>query len=252
MVSTSALHGLFILGSTASYGLPAWEGIERGSPFYTLLFLVLGCLSFVLHCDETGVCTPLAPDVHARIAGASTALSLFLLGVVLLVVFEVRGELLGRLVSAAWALVAWVQFSTAAPSTNAAVMFALSFGVLLFDIARFKRKFTGAYFKRLGLIALMAACGAGLFSLMSAWLWHGVWHLYAAGSTYLLLLAQRHKRILAARPRADGSASSGNASGMGGGLTTPMKRRGGGSATVSGATAAQTDGGASSTSAIPV
>ena len=241
--------GVFVLASTASYGLPAYEGIQRGSPFYTLLFLLLGCVSFVLHCEETGVCTTLAPDVHARLSSASEALSLFLLGVVLRVVFEVRGEVLGRAVAAAWALVAWVQFSGAARGVNAAVAGALAVGVLLFDIARYKRKFTAAYFKRLGLIALMAAAGAGLFSLMSAWLWHGVWHVYASAATFLLLLAQRHKRILASRPR-DGAAS-GHSSRGAAGLPPPLTRRGAPGGGGGGATAS-VDGGGASTDHVPV
>lgn len=36
------VHSAFVLLSTASYGLPTYEGIQRGSPFYTLLFMTMG------------------------------------------------------------------------------------------------------------------------------------------------------------------------------------------------------------------
>lgn len=225
------VHALFVLLSTASYALPAFEGISRGSPFYTLLFLTLGCLSFVLHCEETGICSPLKSPVHARLAEVSEMSSIFLLGVMLLVVFEVRScELLGRVVAGAWAVMSWFQYPGLV-LFNAGVSSALALGVLAFDVWRAKRRFTQTDLRRLALLFVMGLLGAGLFKLLHAlWLWHGVWHIYIAGSTYLLLLAQRRKSELARQraPRA-GAASSSHSAALAG-HTTPLRRKGGAAA----------------------
>jgi hypothetical protein len=235
---SDAVHSFFVLLSTASYALPAWEGITRGSPFYTLLFLTQTALTFVLHCEETGLCMPLKHAVYARLQGVSEAFSVFLVGVMMLVVLEVRGEFLGRCVAGAWAILAWSSAYSASLTFNCTIAAALSCGVLLFDIISYKRKFTATYFKRLGAIAGMGALGWGLFVLLHAmWLWHGVWHVYAAGSTYLLLLAQRQKRLLATKTKEGGGGSHRGATAGSANLMTPVKRRGGGA----GATATTAD-----------
>lgn len=235
------LHSLFVLLSTASYAIPAVEGYARGSPFYTLLFLTMGCLSFALHCEETGVCSPMKAAVQARTAEVTDAMAQFLYGVMLLVVFEVRGEVLGRCVACAWAVTAWLQYP-GLTLFNAGVGTALMLGVNVYDVWRYKRKLMGrAYFARLGVILAMAAAGAALFKgLHALWLWHGVWHAYIAFATYLLLFAQRHKRNLAesVRSKEAGAGAHRGADGSGG-LVTPAKRRAGKGA----------DGGAGATAA---
>ena len=234
------VHALFVLVSTASYALPAYEGISRGSPFYTLFFLTLGCLSFVLHCEETGICSPLKVSVHTRLAEVSEMSSIFLLGVMLLVVFEVRNsELLGRCVAATWAFMSWIQY----PGQmwfNAGVSAVLTLGVLAFDVWSAKRRFTPTDLRRLALLFVMALMGAGLFKLLHAlWLWHGVWHIYTAGATYLLLLAQRRKSELLVKQRTRTGASATATATTLNGHTTPMRRKGGAAAAAAGgATAA--------------
>ena len=209
------LHGLFVLAGVSSYALPAYEGIARGSPFYTLLFLTLGCLSFVLHCEDTGICAPLRASVAQRLAEISAACSIFVFGVMALVVFEVRGEFAGRLVIGAWALACWLLLPGAPAPLTLGVALALAVGVLVADHFRFKRgRFTDMYYKRLAVIACMAGLGAALFAgLRQLWLWDGLWHAYTAVATYLVLLAQRVKR-----QQATGRSSGGFAS---------AKRRGG-------------------------
>lgn len=211
------VHGLFVLAGVSSYALPAYEGIARGSPFYTLLFLTLGCLSFVLHCEDTGVCAPLKASVAQRLSEISAACSIFVFGVMALVVFEVRGEFAGRLVIGAWALACWLQLPGAPASLTLGVALALAVGVLVADHFRFKRgRFTDMYYKRLAVIAGMAGLGAALFAgLRQLWLWDGLWHAYTAVATYLVLLAQRVKK-----QQATGRSSGGFAS-------TAAKRRGG-------------------------
>lgn len=233
------LHAIFVLLSTASYAVPAAEGVARGSPFYTLLFLCMGCLTFALHCDETGVCAPMKADVHARTAEVADATALFLFGAVLLVVLEVRGEVLGRCVAGAWALIAWLQYPGLA-LFNAGVAAALMLGVLVFDVWRYRRRFTRAYYQRLALVLAMAGAGAALFKALHAvWLWHGVWHVYVALATYLLLFAQRHKRNLAEGERAKGGGGGAAVHGADARATsTPAKRRPGRGTAEAGATAA--------------
>ena len=229
--AANLLHGVFVLLGTSTFALPAWEGITRGSPFYTLLFLTLGCLSFVLHCEDTGICAALKPAVQERLLDVSNACTVFVFGVMTSVVFEVRGEVLARAVAGVWALVSWVQFPGAPPKALA-VSFALSVCVLLLDLYRFKHRFTSKYYMRMATIAAIAAGGALLFMGVSKlWLWDGLWHVYTAVATYLLLMAQRLKRQQAASGKARGGGSGGAAgSGPGGARTsTPGKRRQGSS-----------------------
>ena len=234
---SALIHGIFVLAGVSSYALPAYEGIARGSPFYTLLFLTLGCLSFVLHCEDSGICAPLKPSVAQRLAEISSACSIFVFGVMALVVFEVRGEFAGRLVVGAWALVCWLQLPGAPPPLTLGVALALAAGVLVADHFRFKRgRFTDMYYKRLAVIACMAGLGAALFAgLRQLWLWDGLWHAYTAVATYLVLLAQRVKKQQAGRSR-DGGAQGGHGGG-GGYAASAAKRRGGSGGALAGAAA---------------
>jgi hypothetical protein len=228
---SALVHGIFVLAGVSSYALPAYEGIARGSPFYTLLFLTLGCLSFVLHCEDSGICAPLKASVAQRLSEISSACSIFVFGVMALVVFEVRGEFAGRVVAGAWALVCWLQLPGAPPSLTLGVALALAVGVLVADHFRFKRgRFTDMYYKRLAVIACMAGLGAALFAgLRQLWLWDGLWHAYTAVATYLVLLAQRVKRqqaLQAGRSR-DGGHLGGGGGGGGAHAASAAKRRGG-------------------------
>jgi hypothetical protein len=253
------LHSAFVLAGTSTFALPAWEGITRGSPFYTLLFLTLGCLSFVLHCEDTGVCAPLKPAVQERLQDVSNACTVFVFGVMTSVVFEVRGEALARGVAGAWALVSWVQLPGAPPKALA-ISFALSVCVLLLDLYRFKHRFTSKYYMRMATIAAIAAGGALLFMGVSKlWLWDGLWHVYTAVATYLLLMAQRLKRQQAATSKARGSGSGAGGSGAGGSggsggsasrAATPAKRRQGSSGAAAAVDA--TSSGAEGASSNPV
>jgi hypothetical protein len=255
---STLLHGAFVLLGTSTFALPAWEGITRGSPFYTLLFLTLGCLSFVLHCEDTGICAPLKPAVQERLQDVSNACTVFVFGVMTSVVFEVRGETLARAVAGAWALVSWVQFPGAPPKALA-ISFALSVCVLLLDLYRFKHRFTSKYYMRMATIAAIAAGGALLFMGVSKlWLWDGLWHVYTAVATYLLLMAQRLKRQQAASSKARGSGSGGGGSGGAAATTravTPAKRRqgsNGAAAAMDGSSSSSGGSGADSASSNPV
>jgi hypothetical protein len=250
-----ALHGLFVLLTTCSYLLPAWEGVQRKSAFYTALFALLLLVSFVLHIDETGLSPePLSPLAHERLHDVSLSLSYFLATVLLLVVLELRAEseVLGRIVAGVWAAVVWAT-GPGALARNVGATVAIGVVVLLVDVAVHKRRFAPSYWRRLGLIAAMGGVGGLLFRLLRVlWVWHGLWHLYLAVATYLLLLAQRRKsELVAARGGGGrGSAASGGGGGgwgsggllgsapgggggsrghsstVDGGMTTPVKRAG--------------------------
>ena len=214
MSSISTLvHNIFVLAGTATFALPAWEGVTRGSPFYTLLFLTLGCLSFVIHCEDTGICAPLKPAIQQRLEEVSSACQVFVFGVMMSVVMEVRAEGVARVVAGVWALVSWLQQSPAStPFYPLLVSFALCLCVLLLDIYRFKHRFNTKYYMRMGTIAGMAALGALLFTGVSKlWLWDGLWHVYTAVTTYLLLLAQRVKQQQALLAKARGGEGWGAA-----------------------------------------
>lgn len=224
-------HGVFVLAGTATFALPAWEGITRGSPFYTLLFLTLGCLSFVIHCEDTGICLPLKAAVQQRLEEVSGACQVFVFGVMMSVVMEVRKENIARVVAGLWALVSWLQQSPgASPFFPLLVSFGLSFCVLLLDIYLMPRSFHKKYYLRMATILGMAALGALLLvGVSKLWLWDGLWHVYTAVTTYLLLLAQRVKQqqALAAKARG-GNAGSGRVGFRSGSTATgsTTKRRG--------------------------
>src|SRR4051812_22490539 len=100
MALSDLLHGLFVLLTTVSFALPVYEGFQRRSPFYVVLFSLLCIFSFALHCEETGICDPLTHRLHVRLTTVDLSLSYYLLMVMLMVVLEIRAEVLGRCVSA--------------------------------------------------------------------------------------------------------------------------------------------------------
>lgn len=108
MALSDFVHSLFVLLTTLSYLLPAYEGFQRKSLFYTLLFLVLVCLSFLLHGEDLSLWAPLEPKLDARVHNISDSLAYFLLSCMLLVVFEIRNERLGRVVAGAWTILVWL------------------------------------------------------------------------------------------------------------------------------------------------
>jgi hypothetical protein len=125
----------------------------------------------------------------------------------------------------------------------------IALGVILLavDAFSYSRRFTPAYWRRLALIATLAAAGAGLFSLLKLLSFsHGIWHLYLATGAYLLLLAQRQKRALAAaRVASRGSTGSSGGSAYSTsthhGQGTPMKRGKGAGADAPQASAAESE-----------
>jgi hypothetical protein len=196
---TDLVHSLFVLLTTFSYALPAWEGVQRRSFHHAAIFAAQGVLAFVLHCEETGLCAPLKAAVHQSLTRMSAVLANYVLFVMLGVVFELRSEQLLRAVGATSSLLlAWLG-GTAGPSSvtpmNALLSIAITLAVLAVDVQLFARRFTPAYWKRLTVIGGMAALGLGLLRLLSVlWLWHGISHLFNICCCYLLLLAQRHKK----------------------------------------------------------
>lgn len=239
------LHSLFVLLTTFSYALPMWEGIQRRSVHHTLLFASQGVLSFVLHCQETGLCAPLKAKVHASLTSLSATLVYYLLFIMLGVVFEIRSETLLRLVGLVTSAGMYA-LDPSATSRNVAAVACLCLLVLVADVAMSPRQFTEKYWKRLVVIAGMAGLGLLLLRLLSVlWVWHGVWHVYFIGATYLLLLAQRVKKTQQAkRPNggAAGGRGSASSSGTAQGSSTPVKRRGPGPGRLEGAAALPMEG----------
>jgi hypothetical protein len=241
------VRSLFVLLTTLSFLLPLWEAFLRKSAFWVILFAALLVSSFTVHCEETGVCSPYPASTHARLLSFFSTLNLFMLNSMLLVVLEVKGELRSRVVVGIWALLAALRD----PSDivfNIPTSVALGVVLLAIDSWAYARRFTPAYWRRLALIASLAAVGAGLFSLLKLLSFsHGIWHLYLATGAYLLLLAQRHKRALAAARSASrhggNSGGSGHSSSAQHGRGTPLKRgKGGGNiATAIGADAPSTE-----------
>jgi len=240
------VHGLFVLLTVGTYALPIYEGVKRRSAFWTVLFAVLGVLSFAMHCEETGICSDLPPIWHRRLQVVDLGLSWFLLNCMTQVVLELRNETAGRVT--AGALAALVVLRDVFDMKRNLLATAIVSGVLMaVDVVQHRRKFSAAWWRRLALIGGMAAIGALLFrALKYLWAWHGIYHVYYVVSCYLLLLAQRHKRSLAAVNKAaraggaSGAGSSGVASGHaeGLGLSAPLKRaHGDGSSVVAGASA---------------
>lgn len=244
------VHGLFVLLTVGTYALPIYEGVKRRSLFWTVLFSVLGVLSFAMHCEETGICSDLPPIWHRRLQVADLGLSWFLLNCMTQVVLELRNETAGRVT--AGALAALVVLRDVFDIRRNLLATVLVSGVLMaVDIVQHRRKFSAAWWRRLALIGGMAAIGALLFrALKYLWAWHGIFHVYYVVTCYLLLLAQRHKRSLAAVNRAaraggaaaaagGSSSSSGVASGHADGLgfSTPLKRAHGDGSGAVGATA---------------
>lgn len=222
------LHALFVLITTVAYALPMWEGIQRRSLHHTVLFASQGVLSFVLHCEETGLCAPLKARVHAGLTQLSSSLVYYLLFIMLGVVFEIQSETLLRLVGAVSCLI-YYYMDPMATGRNVMATFAISAVVLLADVARKPRSFNEKYWKRLTVIAGMALLGVILLRVLNLlWVWHGIWHVYFIGATYLLLVAQRVKRQQSrARQGATGASAPGGAGSTTSMHGTPLKRRGG-------------------------
>lgn len=238
MILLDFLHSLFVLIGSGSYLLPLWEGVQRKSIFYTTLFSLLLLFSVVLHCEETGLTEPLNENLHTRLKSISQALTYYLFNVMILVVLEIRSEIFGRSVVAFWSVIVYFFPLTTSFSYTVIITFILSIIILIIDVAMHSRKFTTAYWRRLGLIAIMAIIGAGLFRILHIlWVWHGIGHIYASIATYLLLLAQRTKQKLSSgKPHGSvgsnsGSNSSGTNRGNGGmydnstSSSTPLKQR---------------------------
>lgn len=219
-------HALFVVLSCFAYGLPLYEGIQRRSLFWIITFALSIILSLSTHCEETGLCESHGKIVQERHFELNRALSFFLMGCIFLVVFEIRSEILGRVLMGLWAVFLFLYGDTDATVLNTVVTFIISIFILLYDIRRFNRRFTQAQGRRLGLITGMGIIGTGLFALLKMfWVWHGLWHFYVAGATYLLLLAQRHKNMLSKkRTRKDGAVGHSSS------ITTQsrVKRRQGG------------------------
>ena len=196
MILLDLLHSIFVLIGSGSYLLPLWEGVQRKSIFYTSLFSLLLILSIILHCEETGLTEPLNENLHNRLKGISQGLTYYLFNVMVLVVLEIRSEIFGRTIVGFWAIIHYFfPLFKNTLSYTIVITIILSIIILIIDVAMHSRKFTTAYWRRLGLIAIMAIIGAGLFRILHLlWVWHGIGHFYASIATYLLLLAQRTKQ----------------------------------------------------------
>jgi len=236
MPLSEAVHSLWVLLTNASFGVLVWEGIQRRSAFYTILFLALGSLSFALHCEETGICAPLSTTGMARLQIADLGLSYFLFNVMMLVVLEVRMEVTGRLLAGAAAIL-FVARNAFDIKFNVTVSLILGAALLAVDANVNKRRFRPAWWRRLALIGGMAAAGALLFKLLkSLWAVHGLWHIYYVTCCYLILLAERYKKTLqgTGKARAVGQKQDAPAAAAGSGaaygISTPMKRRDSGAA----------------------
>ena len=239
--------GLFVLLSTASYLLPLMEARRRRSPFWAFLFLSLLALTFLTHCEDLGLCAPLADATLARLHSLARGVTYYLLLCIELVVFEVRQhEAAARAVCGAWALLVWlVDPAGGAVAANVAASLLLTGALFLLELRASARRIVWPpYLTRLAVIAAIAAGGFALFSLLHRfWLWHGVWHIYNAGACFVLLLAQRRKleNSQARRARGGGGGEGAHAARRGGGggggygsaggsttidagMTTPVKR----------------------------
>lgn len=168
----------------------------------------------------------------------------------LLVILEVKAELVCRICVGVVTLLLFLFRDASDISTTVPVTLALGAAIFVADAAYHRRRFTQAYWRRLALIAVLAGAGAMLFGLLKLLSFtHGVWHLYLGIGAYLLLLAQRHKRALAAsRLGSRGGAGAGGAvfghsssAHHGAGLGTPLKRGGRGGGAVAPAAAAVAD-----------
>jgi hypothetical protein len=188
------LQGAFILLTTGSFGLPIYEGFQRKSPFYVGLFVSLAVLSFALHCEETGICTPLSQKSWLRLQTLDLGLSYFLLCTMMMVVLEIRIEQLGRILAGVYTLIVMAR-DVKDLKVNLIGAGIVATVVLVLDVVQHNRRFTPAWWRRLALIGGMTAIGAILFRLLKyLWAVHGIWHIYYVATCYLLLVAQRSKR----------------------------------------------------------
>lgn len=245
-VASLPVSQLFVLFSTASYLLPAREAYVRKSPFFLTLFLSVLGLSFIMHCEELGICAPISNLMERRLFSLSASLSYYLLCIMLLIIFEVRSEYLARIAMASWALLIYIIDPNAEwPYTNFASAIFLALALLLIELNFTpSRQITSAYFSRLGVILAISGIGFLFFRLLHKWwVWHGVWHWFNAIACFLLLLAQRTKQENARKAQSNGgrihhtekdkqkneanetNTSSSNSSGLTS-LTSPLKRGG--------------------------
>ena len=224
------VHALLVLLSCAAYSLPLYEAVQRRSAFWTAVFSLTITFSFALHCEESGLCRAYEQVFHERLRLLSQGMSLYLLGLMVLVAFEIRNEFVARAIMAVWATTATLRDASNL-LLNIGGTLALGIALLGADALLFRRTFSLAWWRRLGLIAAMAVGGAAIFRLVHSFWWHGVWHVYLAGCVHLLLLAQRTKRMLAAGGRGksgarlSGAPSAGVSSGVAPDPHTPLKRR---------------------------
>jgi Protein of unknown function (DUF3522) len=209
MSVSDLFHSLFIILTTCSYWIPIIEALQRNSTFYTSLFTSLFTVSFLLHLDEAGLYSGIKEDTHERLQLLSLGLSYYLFNVMSLVVLEVRNEFYSRIVMGAFVIFITLRDITDM-KFNVVGSLAITFCLFFLDIIMYSRKFSAAYWRRLLLIIFMILIGIGLFKLINKlWIWHGIWHGYMSLTTYLLLLAQRHKRMLAMKA-AKAKAATGN------------------------------------------
>jgi hypothetical protein len=211
------VHGLFVLLTTLTWCLPLTEGVRRRSPFWVALFTIAVVLSFAMHCDETGLCSAWPPTIAQRLRVADLAFSWFLLHTMAAVVLDVREEVAARVVGGVLAA-GFMARGVADTRFNIVVSALAIVAVFLADWRLHHRRLTASWWRRIALVAGLVCVGALLFRLLRLlWALHGLWHMYVAGATHLLLLAQRRKHELAASAAAAG-AGAGAALG---GLTGP-------------------------------
>jgi hypothetical protein len=212
MALSDVLHSLFVLLTVLTYALPIYEGIVRKSPFYISLFVTLGVLSFCLHCEETGLCDPLTNHWFKRLQTLDLGLSYLLLNVMLHVVLMIKNETASR-VSSFFIACGIMYRDPFDLRRNLLVSGIVAILLLIFDVIQYRRTFftSALWWRRIALIAAMAAVGALLFRLLKImWAWHGIWHVYYVVSCYLLLLAQRENlRRTAEKLKGSASGSSG-------------------------------------------
>ena len=209
MSVSDLFHSLFIILTTCSYWIPIIEALQRNSTFYTSLFTSLFTVSFLLHLDEAGLYSGIKEDTHERLQLLSLGLSYYLFNVMSLVILEIRNEFYSRIVMGVFVIFVSLR-DISDMKVNILGSIAIAVCLFFLDIVMYSRRFSAAYWRRLILIIVMILIGVGLFKLINKlWIWHGIWHGYMSITTYLLLLAQRHKRMLAMKA-AKAKSASGN------------------------------------------
>ena len=96
----------------------------------------------------------------------------------LLLPISVKAEVVCRVVVAVATVLLFFLRDPSDVSTTIPVTLSLGTVIFVIDAAYHRRRFTAAYWRRLGLIGALAGAGAGLFSLLKLLSFtHGVWHL---------------------------------------------------------------------------